>query len=81
MRIIQLLEQEGVTVGGMITEPIIEKNRRAGFQITNWMTKEHAVFAHEGIKSRVRSGKFGINVEALEGLGPAPSPRPGRRPM
>lgn len=69
LRIIQLLEQEGVTVGGMVTEPIVEKHRRAGFQITNWMTKEHAVFAHEGMKSRVRSGKFGINVGALEDLG------------
>ena len=69
LRIIQLLEQEGVKVGGMVTEPIIEKQRRSGFQITNWLTKEHAVFAHENLKSRVRSGKYGVNIEALEGLG------------
>ncbi|HEV2231046.1 MAG TPA: NTPase [Thermoplasmata archaeon] len=69
LRIIQLLEQEGVKVGGMVTEPIIERQRRSGFQITDWMTKEHEVFAHEGMKSRVRSGKYGVNVAALEGLG------------
>jgi len=69
LRIIQLLEQEGVKVGGMVTEPIIEKQRRTGFQITNWLTKEHEVFAHEGLKSRVRSGRYGVNLAALDGLG------------
>jgi nucleoside-triphosphatase len=69
LRIIQLLEQEGIKVGGMVTEPIVEKHRRAGFQITNWLTKETEVFAHESIKSRVRSGKYGVNLAALEGLG------------
>jgi len=68
LRIIQLLEQEGVKVGGMVTEPIVEKQRRTGFQITNWMTKEHEVFAHEGMKSRVRSGRYGVNLAALDGL-------------
>ncbi len=69
LRIIQLLEEEGVVVGGMVTEPIFEKQRRTGFQITNWLTKEHEVFAHETMKSRVRSGRFGVNLAALEGLG------------
>lgn len=69
LRIIQLLEQEGVRVGGMVTEPIEEHHRRSGFQITNWLTKEHAVFAHESLKSRVRSGPYGVNLAALEGLG------------
>ncbi|HYK93211.1 MAG TPA: NTPase [Thermoplasmata archaeon] len=69
LRIIQLLEQEGVSVGGMVTEPIVEKNRRTGFQITDWRTKEKAVFAHEGLKSRVKSGRYGVNLAALEDLG------------
>jgi nucleoside-triphosphatase len=69
LRIIQLLEEEGLTVGGMVTEPIVEKQRRTGFQITNWLTKEHEVFAHETLKSRVRSGRYGVNLAALEGLG------------
>ena len=69
LRIIQLLEEEGVKVGGMVTEPIVEKQRRAGFQITNWLTKEHEVFAHEGLKSRIHSGRYGVNLGALEGLG------------
>lgn len=69
LRIIQLLEAEGVKVGGMVTEPIIEKQRRSGFKIVDWLSKESTVFAHEGLKSRVRSGRFGVNLSALEGLG------------
>ena len=69
LRIIQLLEEEGVKVGGMVTEPIVQKNRRSGFEIVDWLTKEKEVFAHESIKSRVRSGKYGVNLGALEGLG------------
>ncbi|EQD36054.1 protein containing DUF265, partial [mine drainage metagenome] len=69
LRIIQLLEEEGVRVGGMVTEPIVEKQRRIGFRITNWSTKEHEVFAREDLKSRVRSGRYGVNLAALEGLG------------
>ncbi|MGA7845498.1 MAG: NTPase [Thermoplasmata archaeon] len=69
LRIIDLLEDEGIKVGGMITEPIVEKQRRSGFQIVDWATKESMVFAHEGMKSRVRSGKYGVNLAALEDLG------------
>ena len=69
LRIIQLLEQEGVVVGGMVTEPIVEKQRRTGFQIVNWLTKEKIVFAHEGLKSRVKSGRYGVSVDALEEVG------------
>ncbi|MCI4348076.1 MAG: hypothetical protein L3J97_05595, partial [Thermoplasmata archaeon] len=29
LRIINLLEDEGIKVGGMITEPIVEKRRRS----------------------------------------------------
>ncbi len=69
LRIIQLLEHEGIKVGGVVTEPIVEKGRRTGFRIVDWLTKEEEVFAHESVKSRVRSGRYGVNVHALEDLG------------
>ena len=69
LRIIDLLEEEGIKVGGMVTEPIVEKQRRSGFQIVDWLSKESMVFAHEGLKSRVRSGRYGVNLAALEDLG------------
>ncbi|MHB1434531.1 MAG: NTPase [Thermoplasmata archaeon] len=69
LRIIQLLEEEGIVVGGMVTEPIIEKRRPVGFHLVHWATKERGVFAHENLKSRHRSGRYGIAVEVLEDLG------------
>ncbi|MGI0052759.1 MAG: NTPase, partial [Thermoplasmata archaeon] len=69
LRIIQLVEEEGMTVGGMVTEPIVERHHRAGFTIKNWITKEHEVLAKEGLKSRAKSGKYGVNLAALDGLG------------
>ncbi|MEM0129294.1 MAG: NTPase [Thermoplasmata archaeon] len=69
LRIIGLVEEEGIRVGGVITEPVVEKGRRTGFRMTDWMTKESQVFAHESITSRVRSGRFGVNVKVLEDLG------------
>ena len=69
LRIIQLLEQDGLKVGGIVTEPIVEKDHRAGLRLVDWMTKEEQVFAHETMKSRVRFGRYGIDVHALEDLG------------
>ena len=69
LRIIQLLEQDGIKVGGVVTEPIVEKDHRSGFRLVDWMTKESEVFAHESVKSRVRFGRYGVNVHALEDLG------------
>ncbi len=69
LRIIQLLEAEGIVVGGMVTEPIIEKRRPVGFHLVHWATQERGVFAHENLKSRHRSGRYGIAVEVLEDLG------------
>ncbi len=77
LRIIQLLEEEGLKVGGMVTEPIVVKQRRVGFQITNWITKEHEVFAHEGLKSRIRSGPLRGEPPRARGTRHR-RPRPGR---
>ncbi|MCG2826594.1 MAG: nucleotide kinase, partial [Thermoplasmatales archaeon] len=39
VRVIEMLEDEGLVVGGMITEPIIKKGKRVGFNVKDWMTK------------------------------------------
>jgi Predicted nucleotide kinase len=40
LKIVKRLEEKGITVGGMVTEPIIENNERAGFKILDWKTKK-----------------------------------------
>ncbi len=69
IKVIEMLEGEGQVVGGMITRPILEKNRRAGFTVLNWLTKEQAVLAHVSIQSKVMVGKYGVDISALESVG------------
>ena len=69
VKVIEMLEGEGQTVGGMITKPIVEKNRRTGFCVMNWLTKDQATLAHVNIQSKVMVGKYGVDIEALERVG------------
>ncbi|MFO7792503.1 MAG: NTPase [Candidatus Saliniplasma sp.] len=68
-RIISMLSEEGVTVGGMITEPILEDNRQMGFQVMNWKTKEKAVFAHLNLDSKIDIKGYGVDIDALNQVG------------
>lgn len=64
-RIIQDLK----SCGGFYTEEIIkEGRRRIGFKIKTLDGKE-GILAKEGLKSRYRLGKYGINLEDLEKIG------------
>jgi nucleoside-triphosphatase len=69
LKLIEELEQEGYVVGGMITEPILEKNKRIGFYIVNWLTKEKRVFAHIKKESKIKVGRYGVDIEVLATLG------------
>lgn len=68
-RIIDMLEGEGLTIGGMITEPILEDNRQMGFQVMDWETKEKAVFAHLNLNSSIEIKGYGVDLDALNEVG------------
>ena len=68
-RVIEMLEQDDMVIGGMLTEPIIEKDDRVGFMIMDWMTKEEGIFAHVNIDSKIVVGKYGVDLEILEKIG------------
>jgi nucleoside-triphosphatase len=69
-KVIEMLEQEGVKIGGMITEPIVEDKHRKGFQIVDWMTKQKRVFAHlSQIQSKVTIGRYKVDLTALDEVG------------
>ena len=40
IKVIEMLEEGDLKVGGMITEPITKNNRRMGFYVIDWMSKE-----------------------------------------
>ncbi|MFO7991584.1 MAG: NTPase [Thermoplasmata archaeon] len=67
--IIDMLEEEGITVGGMITEPIFEENRQVGFQVMDWKTKEKAVFAHLHLDTDVEIKGYNVDLDALNEVG------------
>ena len=69
IRTIEMLEEEGFAVGGMITEEVREGNRRVGFYVLDWMTKKKEIFAHKDFESRYRVGKYGVNVKVLDDIG------------
>ena len=71
-RVIDMLEGEGIKVGGMITEAILDGGKRVGFNVMDWETKEKEVMAHKDIEtetSRMRVEDFGVNVEAIDRIG------------
>jgi nucleoside-triphosphatase len=69
IKIIKSLEEHGYVVGGMITEPIIEKKKRVGFWVTDWQTREKEVFAHIEYEMKEKVGKYGVDVNALDNIG------------
>ncbi len=69
IRIINMLNNEGISVGGMLTDPIFEDNRQVGFQVMDWRTKEKAVFAHLHIDTSLEVNGYKVDLDALEQVG------------
>jgi len=69
LKLIGLLEEEEVTVGGMVTEAIIEDGERTGFKIMDWTTKEEGVMAHIAIESKTMVGDYGVDIDEIERIG------------
>jgi nucleoside-triphosphatase len=51
IKVIEMLEAEGLKVGGMITEPMAEKNHKGGFYVIDWRTKQKGILASSDIKA------------------------------
>ncbi len=69
IKIIEKLEKTGYKVEGMITDPIVEKKKRVGFYVVDWVTKEKEVFARLDWDVKDKIGKYGVDVTALEKIG------------
>ena len=69
IKVIEMLEDEELTVGGMITEPVLDGRKRKGFKVMDWRTKREEVFAHTDIESKFTVGKFGVDLGIMEEVG------------
>lgn len=69
IKIIKSLEKHGYNVEGMITDPILEDEKRIGFSVKNWKTGEHGVFAHKDFDYKDKIGEYGVDTKVLEKIG------------
>jgi len=69
LRVIEMLKEEELSIGGMIDEPIEEGRKKTGFTVRNLLTGEQDVFASNEIESRVIVGKMGVDLAKLEQVG------------
>ena len=68
-RIIEMLNEKDITVGGMVTDPIMEENRRVGYQVMDWESKEKAVFAHLSLDLPIEVSGYGVDLDTLNEVG------------
>ena len=69
LKIINMLNEENISVGGMLTEPIMEDNRIVGYQVMNWRTKEKAILAHLHLDTPVNIDGYFVDIDNLEEVG------------
>lgn len=65
-KVIEILEKEGHVVGGIITEKEYEGKEPIGLRVIDWHSKNSIIFAHKSINSRIRVGKFGVDIKAFD---------------
>lgn len=68
-RIIEMLEEEELKIGGMMDEPVEDGRKKTGYTVRNIMTGEKELFASVDIESKIVVGKFGIDPAAMERVG------------
>ena len=69
IKIIEKIEKSGYKIEGMITETLLEDNKRVGFYVKDWQTNEREVFAHINFDMKDKFGKYGVDLSVLERLG------------
>ncbi len=76
-KVIEMLEEGGLTVGGMISDPLMDGRHKTGCSVRDLMTGESEVYASVDIESRIVVDKMGVDIEALEKIGVAAIKRAG----
>jgi nucleoside-triphosphatase len=69
IKIIEKIEKSGYKIEGMITETLLEDNKRVGFYVKDWQTNEREIFAHIDFDLKDKVGKYGVDLNVLEKVG------------
>ncbi len=68
-KVIEMLEEEELVIGGMVTEPVFSKNKRTGYQILDWMTKKRGKLMTPDPEANDRDECNANNLETLRSVG------------
>jgi nucleoside-triphosphatase len=66
---IQLLTNQGIKVGGLLSGEIREQGTRVGFSLEDILTHATGTLAHVNQKAGPRVGKYRVNLEDLANVG------------
>ena len=69
MRVIEELKKQGYTVGGMVTNEVLESGQRVGFELTDLYSNKKGELAHVNRPSGPKVGKYRVNLECLSSVG------------
>jgi len=64
----KILEKLNLKAGGFYTEEIRERSNRVGFKIIS-LDNQEGILAHIRVKGMKRVGRYGVNIDDLEGIG------------
>lgn len=68
---VNILKENGVYVGGMISREVREKGLRVGFELLDLASKRRGWLAHIAQKEGPQVGKYHVNLSDLEVVGAA----------
>lgn len=69
LRVIEMLQDEEFSIGGMIDEPVGDGRHKTGFTVRDLLTGRTEVFASTEIESKLMVGKIGVDLSKLEEVG------------
>jgi nucleoside-triphosphatase len=71
MKVVDVLRESGISVGGMISREVRKNGVRLGFEILEPMNNKRGWLAHIDQKDGPQVGKYRVNLHDLEGIGAA----------
>lgn len=69
LRVLEMLKDQDVRIGGMIDEPVGDGRHKTGFTCRDLLTGETVEFASTEYESRIMVGKIGVDLAKLESVG------------
>ena len=73
IKIVEKLEHDDFEVGGMVTEAVLDGDRRVGVSVRDWRSDASGVFAHMDYETKAKvetdEGVFFVRTDVLENVG------------